>query len=214
VADKVLEDVELAFLAKRRRWVCVSAMPGCGVHQDVRSTGAMVEGWTKNLALLFDNSLALAVWRALISFSWWAFRCWRSSFGARILPPIRWNGWARVVLALLWRGRCFGFMRGCQVELSLCGLCAGPLGCHFSCAALPELFQHRILKRVSWKDASTRVRGTAFRCRPMDVEAHSFTGTQDTPPPLPPVCLEQIVSFQRAGGRFYRKYFCFEESVS
>ncbi len=25
----------------------------------------MIEGWTKNLALLFDNALALAVWRAL-----------------------------------------------------------------------------------------------------------------------------------------------------
>src|SRR5258708_16248985 len=66
VADKVLEDVELAFLAKRRKVGLRFRYAEEAVSTRMyRSTAAMIEGWTKNLALLFDNALALAVWRAL-----------------------------------------------------------------------------------------------------------------------------------------------------
>src|ERR1022692_2376116 len=64
VADKVLEDVELAYLAKRRRvGLRFRYADDAGSTRMYRSTAAMIEGWTKNLALLFDNTLALAVWR-------------------------------------------------------------------------------------------------------------------------------------------------------
>jgi cellulose synthase/poly-beta-1,6-N-acetylglucosamine synthase-like glycosyltransferase len=66
VADKVLEDVELAFVAKRRKVGLRFRYAADAVAtQMYRSTGAMVEGWSKNLALLFNNSLLLALWRAL-----------------------------------------------------------------------------------------------------------------------------------------------------
>ena len=66
VAEKVLEDVELAFLAKRRKVGLRFRYAADAVSTRMyRSTAAMIEGWTKNLALLFDNSLALAFWRVL-----------------------------------------------------------------------------------------------------------------------------------------------------
>lgn len=66
VHDRVLEDVELAFLAKRRRVGLRFRYADDAVSTHMyRSTAAMVEGWTKNLALLFDNALALSIWRAL-----------------------------------------------------------------------------------------------------------------------------------------------------
>ncbi|MGB7264436.1 MAG: glycosyltransferase, partial [Terracidiphilus sp.] len=66
VADKVLEDVELAFLAKRRKLGLRFRYADDAVATRMyRSTSAMIEGWTKNLKLLFDNALLLAFWRAL-----------------------------------------------------------------------------------------------------------------------------------------------------
>ena len=66
VADKVLEDVELAYLAKRRKVGLRFRYAEDAVSTRMyRSTAAMVEGWTKNLALLFDNALVLAGWRML-----------------------------------------------------------------------------------------------------------------------------------------------------
>src|ERR1700739_1387056 len=64
VADRVLEDVELAFLAKRRKvGLRFRYAPDALSTRMYRTTAAMIEGWTKNLALLFGNSLILAAWR-------------------------------------------------------------------------------------------------------------------------------------------------------
>jgi glycosyltransferase involved in cell wall biosynthesis len=66
VAEKVLEDVELAFIAKRRKiGLHFRYAPDALSTRMYRSTGAMIEGWSKNLALLFGNCLALALWRLL-----------------------------------------------------------------------------------------------------------------------------------------------------
>ncbi len=90
VANKVLEDVELAYLAKRRK--VGFALPLCRRHavsaRMYRSTGAMIEGWTKNLKLLFDNSMILAFWRALdflllFGLPILAYEFWNARFGAR-----------------------------------------------------------------------------------------------------------------------------------
>ena len=53
VADRVLEDVELAFLAKRRKvGLRFRYAPDALSTRMYRTTAAMIEGWTKNLALL------------------------------------------------------------------------------------------------------------------------------------------------------------------
>ena len=63
VADKVLEDVELAFAGQAAQdRAAFSLCAGCGFSTRMyRTTGAMIEGWTKNLALLFNNALATGV---------------------------------------------------------------------------------------------------------------------------------------------------------
>ena len=66
VAEKVLEDVELAFHAKRRKIGLRFRYAEDAVSTRMyRTTAAMIEGWTKNLSLLFENCLALALWRVL-----------------------------------------------------------------------------------------------------------------------------------------------------
>ncbi|MFP5230578.1 MAG: glycosyltransferase [Acidobacteriota bacterium] len=83
VKGAVLEDVELASLVKRRRLgLRFRYAPEAVAARMYRSFGAMVEGWTKNLALLFANAPTLAGMRllqlgvlvgipALVFFFWW-----------------------------------------------------------------------------------------------------------------------------------------------
>ena len=63
----------------------------------------MIEGWTKNLALLFNNTLALSLWRALdflllFGLPVLAIELWNARFAAHSLEWLG-AGW---ILALLW----------------------------------------------------------------------------------------------------------------
>ncbi|MGD0890782.1 MAG: glycosyltransferase family 2 protein [Terracidiphilus sp.] len=155
VADKVLEDVELAFLAKRRKVGLRFRYADDAVSTRMyRSTGAMIEGWTKNLALLFDNSLALAVWRALdlillVGLPVLAIELWNARFGVHALEWLG-AGW---VLALFWLRTLFRFYaRAAKSNFPFVDCALTPLGLPLFVALLySSWFQHRILKRVSWK---------------------------------------------------------------
>jgi len=66
VADKILEDVELAGLFKGAHHpIWFRQGTGLVTARMYRNFPAMVAGWTKNLVLLFQRPLLLAVWRAL-----------------------------------------------------------------------------------------------------------------------------------------------------
>jgi glycosyltransferase involved in cell wall biosynthesis len=155
VADRVLEDVELAVLAKRRRvglWFRYA--DDAVATRMYRSTAAMVEGWTKNLALLFDNSLALAVWRALdflllFGLPLLTIELWNGHFA---LHSLEWLG-AGWVLALLWARTLFRFYaRVAKSNFPFTDCALAPLGLPLFVVLLyRSWFQHRILKRVSWK---------------------------------------------------------------
>ncbi len=156
VANKVLEDVELAFLAKRRKvGLRFRYAEDAVATRMYRSTAAMVEGWTKNLALLFDNSLALAVWRALglcpaaglAGADGVALECALASHS------LEWLGAGWVHGAAAGCGRWCGFMRGWRSRISRLRDCAlAPLGLPLFVVLLyRSWFQHRVLKRVSWK---------------------------------------------------------------
>ncbi len=155
VADRVLEDVELAFLAKRRKVGLRFRYADDAVATRMyRTTAAMVEGWTKNLALLFDNTLALAVWRALdivllVGLPWLAVELWGARFGAHSL---QWLG-AGWVLLLLWVRNLFRFYgRVAKSNFPFVDCALSPLGLPLFVVLLyRSWFQHRILKRVSWK---------------------------------------------------------------
>ncbi|MGD0682884.1 MAG: glycosyltransferase [Terracidiphilus sp.] len=155
VSDKVLEDVELAFLAKRRKVGLRFRYAEDAVSARMyRSTAAMIEGWTKNLALLFGNCLALAVWRVidillLVALPLLMVEFWNARLFAH---SAQWliAGW---VLALLWVRNLFRFYgRVAKSGFSLVNCALSPLGLPLFVALLcRSWYQHRILKRVSWK---------------------------------------------------------------
>ena len=155
VFEKVLEDVELAFMAKRRKVGLRFRYAEDAVSTHMYcSTASMIEGWTKNLALLFDNSFALAVWRVidilllaavpLLAVEFWNARLFAHSAQWLIA------GW---VLALVWVRNLFRFYgRVAKSNFSFVNCALSPLGLPLFVALLYlSWIQHRILKRVSWK---------------------------------------------------------------
>lgn len=160
VNDRVLEDVELAFLAKRRRVGLRFRYADDAVATRMyRSTGAMVEGWTKNLAFLFHNALALAVWRALdvlllVGLPILALELWNAHFAAR---SFTWLG-AGWILALLWvRTLVRFYARVAKSNFPFADCALAPLGLPLFVVLLyRSWFQHRILKQVTWKGRTYR----------------------------------------------------------
>ncbi len=155
VAGKVLEDVELAFTAKRRRVGLRFRYAADAVSTRMyRSTAAMVEGWSKNLALLFNNALLLALWRALdflllFALPILAVELWNARLAARSLAWLG-AGW---ILALLWvRTLVRFYARVAKSNFPFVDCLLAPLGLPlFVLLLYRSWFQHRVLKRVSWK---------------------------------------------------------------
>ena len=155
VKDKVLDDVELAVIAKRRKvglWFRYAA--DAVSTRMYRSSAAMVEGWAKNMALLFDNALSLAAWRALdfvllFGLPFLAFELWNAHFTARSLTWLG-AGWA---LVLLWLRNLFRFYaRVAKSNFPFLDCAITPLGLPlFVFLLYRSWFQHKLLKRVSWK---------------------------------------------------------------
>lgn len=155
VHDRVLEDVELAFIAKRRRVGLRFRYAADAVSTRMyRSTGAMMEGWTKNLALLFNNALALAVWRAidillLFLLPFLAVELWSARFNSH---GLEWLG-AGWLLALLWLRTVLRFYsRVAKSNFPFADCALSPLGLPlFVFLLYRSWFQHKVLKQVSWK---------------------------------------------------------------
>lgn len=158
VAEKVLDDVELAFHAKRRRiGLRFRYAPDAVATRMYRTTGAMIEGWTKNLALLFNNALATAVWRGLdflllFGLPVLAFVLWDAKLA---LKSLAWLG-AGWILALLWLRTLVRFYsRVAKSNFPFVDCLLAPLGLPLFVALLyRSWFQHRVLKRVRWKGRS------------------------------------------------------------
>jgi len=155
VADKVLEDVELAFLAKRRRvGMRFRYAEDALAARMYRTTAAMMEGWTKNLALLFNNALAMSLWKGLdivllVGLPWLAVELWSARLSAHSMEWLS-AGW---VLLLLWARNLLRFYsRVAKSNFGFVNCALAPLGLPlFVWLLYQSWFQHRILKRVSWK---------------------------------------------------------------
>jgi len=155
VAEKVLEDVELAFLAKRRSiGLRFRYAPDAVSTRMYRTAAAMIEGWTKNLALLFSNCLALALWRVLdilllFALPLLAVELWNVHFAPHLMPWA-YDGW---LIVLLWVRNLFRFYgRVAKSNFPFLDCAIAPLGLPLFVVLLcRSWFQHRILKRVSWK---------------------------------------------------------------
>ncbi|MGA8090580.1 MAG: glycosyltransferase [Terracidiphilus sp.] len=155
VADRVLEDVELAFLAKRRKvGLRFRYAPDALSTRMYRTTSAMLEGWTKNLALLFNNALATCLWKILdivllIGLPWLAIHLWNARFSPRSL---KWLG-AGWVLLLLWLRTLFRFYaRVAKSNFPFLDCAISPLGLPLFVALLyRSWFKHKVLNQVTWK---------------------------------------------------------------
>ena len=151
VSDRVLEDVELARLVKRRGLTLrFRYAPDAVAAHMYRSAGAMLEGWTKNLSLLFNNALAIAAVRMLdflllIALPLAAYAVPR----AIALPVLVW----RIALGALWLRVLLRFLRFTSASnfplpdrlLSILGL---PL---YSWLLYQSWFRRNVIGRVSWK---------------------------------------------------------------
>jgi glycosyltransferase involved in cell wall biosynthesis len=149
VKDAVLEDVELARVIKRRKQgLRFRYAPEAVSARMYRGLGAMLEGWTKNLALLFGNPLALAAWRVLdllLLFGLPVLAVWTYEVSAR---RILW-----VLVLLLWVRTLWRFYRRVAKSNFPAMDCAlAPLALPLFAALLyRSWFQHAVVKRVSWK---------------------------------------------------------------
>ena len=155
VADRVLEDVELAFIAKRRKiGLRFRYAPDALSTRMYRTTPSMIEGWTKNLALLFNNALATSLWKVLdmlllVGLPLLAAHLWSAHFTVRSLTWLG-AGWA---LLLLWLRTVFRFYaRVAKSNFPFVDCAISPLGLPLFVALLfQSWFKHRVLKHVSWK---------------------------------------------------------------
>jgi hypothetical protein len=115
-----------------------------------RSFGEMVEGWTKNLALLFPHALALAGWRLL-------------DICLLLLPVLLYLLpylllWQQAAIVLLWARTLVRFYnRVARSHFSF-------VDCAFSVCALPlfvsllmrSWMKHRLFHQVEWKGREYR----------------------------------------------------------
>ena len=153
VKGEILEDVELATLAKRRKVGLRFRYAADAVSTRMyRTYGAMVEGWTKNLALLFGNSLALGAWRLLdlallIGLPVLAGLYWRAEI--RGLPWVT-AGW---LIAILWLRTLWRFYaRVARSNFPALECALAPLGLPLFAALLWRSWYHRKVRRsVRWK---------------------------------------------------------------
>jgi glycosyltransferase involved in cell wall biosynthesis len=154
IGPSVLEDVELADnikMSKRVLWFRY-APDALSTHM-YRGFNDMVEGWTKNLALLFPHALALAAWRLL-------------DIALLLLPlvlvPLHYLVfWQQIVIMLIWVRTLFRFYR--RVARSN----FGALDCALSAFALPlfivllvhSWMNHRLFHQVAWRGREYRIGG-------------------------------------------------------
>jgi len=158
VKDRVLEDVEMAFIAKRRRvGLRFRYAPDALSTRMYLTTGGMIEGWTKNLALLFNNALATALWKVLdilllAGLPWLAINLWSARFSPK---GLEWLG-AGWVLILLWLRTLFRFYaRVAKSNFPFVDCAISPLGLPLFVVLLyRSWFKHRVLKQVDWKGRS------------------------------------------------------------
>jgi glycosyltransferase involved in cell wall biosynthesis len=152
VGRSVLEDVELAYAVKRAgKGIWFRNAPDALSTRMYFGFKDMVEGWTKNLVLLFPHALTLAAWRLL-------------DIGLLLLPilliPLHYLAmWQQVVILLIW-GRTLlrYYSRVRRSNFS-------PLDCVVSVFALPLFIgllvwswvRHRVLHAVAWKGREYRL---------------------------------------------------------
>ncbi len=147
VSADILEDVALARNIKRgKRNIRLRYAPDALSARMYPTTAAMIEGWTKNLALLMPSPIALALWRILDLLLFVGLPICAVTVPTKI--PFQW-----LVFVLLWVRTLFRFYNRAarsnfpflDILLSILGI---PL---FAYLLIRSYVAHRIKKSVTWK---------------------------------------------------------------
>lgn len=157
VGRSVLEDVDLAWNLKRAsarlggRGIRLRFAPDAVSARMYRGFSDMLEGWTKNLALLFPHALQLAAWRLL-------------DILLLLLPAllflVPWlQLWQKAAILVLWLRTLLRFYtRVSRSHFGFWNCCLAILGLPvFIVLLLRSWIAHRILHSVSWKGRSYTV---------------------------------------------------------
>ncbi len=156
VRAEILEDVQFAFLAKRRKVGLRFRYAADALSTRMyRNTQAMLEGWTKNLALLFGNCLALTAWRLLdiallLGLPLLAWKYWH--YGVQMIPFLP----AGALLLIVWARNLWRFYaRIAKSNFPAADCVLAPLALPLFAALLyRSWFQNKVLRQVSWKGRS------------------------------------------------------------
>ncbi|MEO6910962.1 MAG: glycosyltransferase family 2 protein [Edaphobacter sp.] len=147
VGATVLEDVALARNIKSVPGVIrFRYAPDALATRMYRSTAEMMEGWTKNLALLFPRPIYLAAWRVLDVLLFFGLPA--LALGIYWLAP-----WQRGVILLIWARTLWRFYSrvarsnfpAVDVAISILGV---PL---FVYLLVRSVIDHRVKRSVAWK---------------------------------------------------------------
>ena len=147
IGKGILEDVALAQNIKNTPHIIrFRYAPEALSTRMYRTTSEMIEGWTKNLALLFPKPIALALWRILDLLLFFGLPA--LAFGIFWLVP-----WQRSVILLIWVRTLWRFYSrvarsnfpAFDVAISIMGI---PL---FVYLLVSSVIQYRIKKNVVWK---------------------------------------------------------------
>ncbi len=152
IGKSVLEDVELAWRVKRsKRGIRLRYAPDALSTHMYRGFSDMVEGWTKNLALLFPYALRLALWRFL-------------DILLLLLPLLIWLlpylvMWQRVGIVALWARTVIRFyQRVARAHFPFFDSLISPLGLPLFCTLLfASWIRHKVLHTVTWKGREYRI---------------------------------------------------------
>jgi glycosyltransferase involved in cell wall biosynthesis len=150
VGKDILEDVALANNIKRsKRIIRFRYAPEALSTRMYRTTSEMIEGWTKNLALLFPKPVTLALWRILDLALFLALPI--LALGIFWLVP-----WQRSVILLIWVRTLWRFYsRVARSNFSPFDIAISILGIPlFVYLLLRSVVDHRIKKNVDWKGRS------------------------------------------------------------
>jgi cellulose synthase/poly-beta-1,6-N-acetylglucosamine synthase-like glycosyltransferase len=151
VGRDILEDVALARAIKRRHGIRFRYAPDALSTRMYRTLPDMIEGWTKNLALLFPNPLLLAGMQTL------QFLLFFGLPVLALLLPLQYS-WQRWAIVVVWLRTTWGFYSrvarshfpAADVAVSILGV---PLLAWLLCRSY---LHHRIHKSVGWKGRSYR----------------------------------------------------------
>ena len=148
VAASLVEDVDLAFMAKRGQvGLRFRYAPEAVEARMCASFSAMWQGWVKNLALLINNALALAAWRLLDVALVWGLLLLALGYPVPFV-------WERAALWLLWLRTLWRVYRRAARSNFAAGDVALSVGLGlplFAALLYASWYRTRVLRRVGWK---------------------------------------------------------------